>query len=175
MRPCLACLTKPNPRAVSFGIAQAAARRTAINTASRQQRRESCLQRAFPGARHNQRDRLIFDWRVRRPVRSQMGLIAGNADIPDSRHLWWLNGGKGHLTKTIRQLARRVVKLGYVSGRFLDTSFRRSRSKSSPNSERLLISFCASIACCLHSSFDLFLVDAIACRCAARLPARVKK
>jgi hypothetical protein len=46
----------------------------------------------FPrGHAHNQRDRLVFDWRVRRPVRSQMGPIAGNADIPDSRHLWWLH------------------------------------------------------------------------------------
>ena len=48
MRPCLACLTKPNPRAVSFGIAQAAARRTAINTASRQQRSGKLLATGVP-------------------------------------------------------------------------------------------------------------------------------
>src|ERR1700693_3975283 len=36
--------------------------------------------------------------------------------------------------------------LDIVLGCVLDTSFRRSRSKSSPSSERPLISFCASIA-----------------------------
>src|SRR5258708_28126181 len=65
--------------------------------------------------------------------------------------------------------------LDIVAGCFLETSFRRSRSKSSPNSERPLISFCASMACCLHSSFDSLFVDASACRCPARLPALVKK
>ena len=39
----------------------------------------------------NQRDRLIFAWCARRPVRGQMGLAAGNAIIPDIRHLWWLH------------------------------------------------------------------------------------
>ena len=51
---------------------------------------------------------------------------------------------------------------------FLDTSFRRSRSKSSANSKRQLISFCVSIACCLHNSFDSSFVDASAWRCTSR-------
>src|ERR1700688_4305746 len=69
------------------------------------------------------------------------------------------------------QRQQEAVKLGC----FLDTSFRRSRSKSLPSSERPLISFCASIACCLRDSVASCLVEASACRCPARLPAHVKK
>ena len=43
------------------------------------------------GRAYNQRDRLIFDWRVRRPTGSQMGVVAGNADFSDGRHLWRLH------------------------------------------------------------------------------------
>src|SRR6202021_391292 len=74
---------------------------------------------------------------------------------------------------TAHVLCRQALDI--VSGRLFDTSFRRSRSKSSPSSERPLISFCASIAGSLHNSVESFLVDARACRCPARLPARVKK
>ena len=97
----------------SFGIAQAAARCTASNTASRQKRSGKLLGTGVPWGT------LIINvtgsFLIGAPVRSQMGLIAGNADIPDSRHLWWLADGKGQLTKTIRQLARRVVKLWILS------------------------------------------------------------
>ena len=40
------------------------------------------------GHAYNQCDWLISDWCVRRPVRSQMGLVADIAGIPDDWHLW---------------------------------------------------------------------------------------
>ena len=33
----------------------------------------------------------FLDWCVRRAFRRQMGFVAGNADIPDSWHLWRLH------------------------------------------------------------------------------------
>src|ERR1700687_426927 len=85
--------------------------------------------------------------------------------------------------RTSRQLDNAVGAAAYHArqqeavdlGCFLDTSFRRSRSKSSHSAERPLISFCSSIACCLRDSVASCLVEASACRCPARLPAHVKK
>ena len=58
------------------------------------------------------------------------------------------------LARTVAHDRRQALDIVFIG--FLDTSFRRSRSKSSASSERPLISFCASIACCLHNSFDAF-------------------
>jgi len=61
----------------------------------------------------------------------------------------------GHFTCALQAPPRKDRTAAYaasrqaleiVDGCFFDMSFRRSRSKSSPSSERPLISFCASIA-----------------------------
>src|SRR6266436_4044922 len=83
-----------------------------------------------------------------------------------------------HLFECNQATARHITRCQQEAvnpGSFLDTSFRRSRSKSSPSSERTLISFCASIACCLRDSVASCLVEASACKCPVRLPAHVKK
>src|SRR5262249_35667566 len=43
------------------------------------------------GHADDQRDWLISDRYVRRPFRSQMGFVAGDADISDRWHLRWLH------------------------------------------------------------------------------------